>query len=130
MKLHWPREAVYDEVTAEVPVNGMMANRYETKGDRLVVFISFHASFHPRLDQDVPSEKLERQDSFDRPSAIRSVRPDLADHSEYWLQLVQSAKFTKARSRCSTFVRHRDYTGYSRYLRKSEMIQPVSSHSR
>ena len=66
-------------------MNGMVANRYETKGDRLVVCICVHASFHPRLDQDVPLEKLERQDSFDRPLAIRTVRPDLADQSEYWL---------------------------------------------
>ena len=110
MKLQWPREAVYYQVTAKIPVNRVVANRYETKGDRLVVFISFHAIFHPRIDQDVPFEKLERQDSFDRLLAIRSVRPAFADHSEYWLQLIQSAKFTKARTGCSTFVQHHDYT--------------------
>jgi len=130
MKLQWPCEAVYYQVTTKIPMNGMVANRNETKGDRLVVSICVHASFHPRLDQDVPFEKLERQDSFDRPLAIRTLRPDLADHSEYWLQLIQSAKFTKARSGCSTFVWHHDYTRYSWYLRKSEMIQPVTSHSR
>ena len=47
------------------------------------MFISFHAIFHPRLDQDVPFEKLDRQDSFDRLLAIRSVPPDLADLSDY-----------------------------------------------
>ena len=110
MKFQWPCEAVYDQVTTKIPVDGMVANCYETKGDRLVVFISFHAIFHPRIDQDVPFEKLERQDSFDRLLAIRSVRPAFADHSEYWLQLIQSAKFTKARTGCSTFVQHHDYT--------------------
>ena len=39
----------------------MVANRYKTKGDRLDVFICFHASFHPRFDRDVPFERLERQ---------------------------------------------------------------------
>ena len=83
MKFQWPREAVQYQVTAKIPVNRVVANRYETKGDRLVVFISFHAIFHPRLDQDVPFEKLDRQDSFDRLLAIRSVPPDLADLSDY-----------------------------------------------
>ena len=108
----------------------MVSNRYKTKGDRLVVYICFHASFHPRSDQDVPFEKLERQDSFDLPLTIRSVRPDFAYHSEYCSQPLQSAKFTKAGLGYSTFVHHRDYTGYSWYLRKFEMIQPVSSHYR
>ena len=63
----------------------MVANRYETKGDRLVVCICFHTNFHPRSDQDVPSEKLGRQDSFVRLPTIRSVRPDFAYHPEYWL---------------------------------------------
>ena len=53
-----------------------------------------------------------------------------ADETEYWLQLIQSAKFTKARIGCSTFVQHHDYTRDSWNLRKFEMIQPVSSHSR
>ena len=83
MKFQWPCEAVYYQVTTKIPVNGMVANRNETEGDRLVKSICVHASFHPRLDQDVPFEKLERQDSFDSPLVIRTLRPDFADHSDY-----------------------------------------------